>query len=127
MSCEVPSDTFVSAEYNLAWGEDLYARVEAVNIYGTSLFSASSLPAIIMRVPAPPTNLRERTAFRSFTTLSFDWDNGVSNYGSPIIDYTVSVAVGPDSTDFQVLSSIVLLKNFIHHSLTISETYKYRV
>jgi hypothetical protein len=42
MTCEVPSDTFVSAEYNLAWGDDLYARVEAVNIYGTSLVSASS-------------------------------------------------------------------------------------
>jgi hypothetical protein len=101
--------------------------VEAYNIYGTSPVSTASLPTIIMRDPAIPVNLRENLGFRSFTTLSFDWDDGHSNFGSPIIDYTVSVSIGDSSTDFNILSSIVLLKNYIAPGLTVGEIYNFKV
>jgi hypothetical protein len=42
-----------------------------------------------MRDPDAPVNLAENLPFRSYTTLSFTWEDGASDFGSPIIDYTV--------------------------------------
>jgi len=86
-SCAIPSTSFVSQLYGLQWGEKVYAKIIAYNIYGESVFSPLSNPTTLMYNPDPPVSLTENTSLRSFFDVTFVWQNGAENRGSPIIDY----------------------------------------
>jgi hypothetical protein len=66
-SCSIPANSFVSPVYNLIWGNNVYAKVQAINAYGTSVASALSAGTIIITYPDVPISLTENTALRSFT------------------------------------------------------------
>lgn len=123
----MPSNTFVSSLYGLAWGEEVYAKIVAYNIYGNSAESVLSNPTVLMADSDVPINLQENIALRSFTQVAFTWQDGLNNNGSPIVSYTVSVATGVGSTDFTVLQTGVPVKKYTATSLIIGETYNFRV
>lgn len=47
-----------------------------------------------MSQPDAPTTLTEIITLRSYNSVTFNWVNGQNTNGSPIIDYTISVAIG---------------------------------
>jgi hypothetical protein len=39
LTCTVPVITLTTTPYSIAWGESIYAKVAAINVYGTSILS----------------------------------------------------------------------------------------
>ena len=78
----------------------MYAIVSAVNIVGPSVFSEKTLDAeaaIILTNPDAPKNLVNVPSITSGTKVGLSWTIGDKNGGSPVIDYTVSKALGSGS------------------------------
>jgi hypothetical protein len=79
----------IEAPFSLVQGDQVYARVFAINSYGDSEASFDGAGAIIEVVPSAPVNLimLETT---TVSQIDFSWDLGASNGGTQIIDYTIS-------------------------------------
>lgn len=59
-------------------------------MYGNSAFSEPGSEAIILTKPDAPINIAEIVLSRSITSISFDWENGPSDGGAPVIDYRIN-------------------------------------
>lgn len=97
MSCAVPISTLKASPYGLDWGVGVYAIVSAINIVGPSVFSVPTVTAdagIILTNPDAPLNLLNVPSVTSATQVGLSWTIGVKDGGSPVIDYTVSKAIG---------------------------------
>ena len=92
LSCSIPTIVLNASPYNLPWGTDVYAKVLASNIYGSSPLSVSGHGGIMVRIPDSPINLSENTSLRNATTLAIIWNDGSNNGGLPIIDYRILIA-----------------------------------
>ena len=53
-SCVIPVATLRASPYNLEWGEAVYARVAALNAYGSSELSSEGNGAKIITAPSAP-------------------------------------------------------------------------
>ena len=53
-SCVIPVATLRASPYNLEWGEAVYARVAAINAYGSSELSSEGNGAKIITEPSAP-------------------------------------------------------------------------
>jgi hypothetical protein len=63
--CSVLISDLIVAPYHLAWGSSVYAKVEAINLIGTSVISTSGNGAIILTVPDAPVSLSNVAATTS--------------------------------------------------------------
>ena len=79
-----------AAPFNLPWGESVYAKVIATNIYGDSLISNEGNGAVIITYADAPTDLAEIVSLRTSTSISFSWVEGVADGGNTVTDYRVS-------------------------------------
>lgn len=61
-TCTIPQSTLTSAPYSLSLGDDVYARVVATNVIGSSTSSDTGSGANIITVPDAPVSLAENTA-----------------------------------------------------------------
>jgi hypothetical protein len=91
-SCDVPLSTLTSAPYNLLFGDSVYAKVVATNVKGSTVGSLEGNSAIIITKPDSPINLVEDLSQRTSSALGLVWEAGVSDGGSVIIDYRISIA-----------------------------------
>jgi hypothetical protein len=89
-SCSIPAGVFISSFYNLNWGSSIYVKVVAYNSYGNSPDSGVGNGAVLVTIPSAPVSLIENTALRATQTIALQWQNGATNGGTPIIDYTLS-------------------------------------
>lgn len=55
--CIVPLSTIIVAPYSLQLGDDILARVVAINAYGDSVVSAIGGGAVILLTPDAPVSL----------------------------------------------------------------------
>ena len=76
--------------YQLEWGDHVWAKVVAYNLYGYSLESAAGNGALILTNPDSPINLAENVAARTSTTITFSWEDGIANGGSDVLDYRIT-------------------------------------
>ena len=77
------------APYSLLLGNDILARVVAINAYGDSVVSAIGGGAVILLTPDAPVSLANIPSFTRDNQIGLAWDNGASNGGTVIIDYEV--------------------------------------
>ena len=110
LTCTIPVQNLRASPYSLAWGSSVYARVLAINDYGTSAPSASANGAVIITYPDAPTIPVETYSDRSATTLGISWTAGTANGGSPVINYEVSAAILPAA--YVILSSNNQVTNY---------------
>jgi hypothetical protein len=82
---------FHLAPFNLPWASQVFAKIVANNIYGSSDQSSPGSGTIIYAVPDVPTTLTDNTAARTSTTLGLTWVDGDDSGGLPVIDYRVYV------------------------------------
>ena len=87
--CSIQVSTLKAYPFNLAWGSSIYARISATNILGTSEFSTDGNGAIILTFPDEPLNLIINPEITWGTVIGLSWDEGLSNGGTPVIDYTL--------------------------------------
>ncbi len=96
LECTVPSVSFTQAPFSLPWGSLVYATVTAVNNIGSSLTSLEGSGAKILAIPQAPLNLQNRPAITSATQIGLIWDSipEIDCGGSPVIDYSIFMAIG---------------------------------
>jgi trimeric autotransporter adhesin len=75
--------------------------------------------------PDAPINLSETIAARSATSISFTWDEGAQNGGTPVLDYRVSS--DQSSGAYVILAMMVHEKSYTATGLTAGNTYKFKV
>jgi hypothetical protein len=92
-TCSVPITTLIASPFSLTWGSSVYTKVIALNAYGTSSTSLEGNGAVILMSPDTPLNLAEIVASKTSTSISLQWDQGVANGGSAVIDYRVNILV----------------------------------
>lgn len=71
--CTIPTTVLMAAPYSLIWGQNVYAKVTAFNLYGDSITSESGYEAIILRLPDKPVNLAETISARTENSIEFTW------------------------------------------------------
>lgn len=84
----VPASVVRNIPFNYKWGDLVFARVTASNIYGESDLSEPSKGTKILSVPAPPSIDRQIEITETSLTLGFV--DGVHTGGSAVKDYRVS-------------------------------------
>jgi len=57
VTCSIPLSVVTASPYNLLWGTDVWATVQARNVIGSSATSNEGNGSIILVVPDPPINL----------------------------------------------------------------------
>ena len=88
--CKVPLTALYAPPYNLVGKTSVYAKVYAINYYGSSVEPDPANGAIIVYVPDAPLNFKDNTAVTSAYVIGLMWNDGLLNGGTPVIDYTVS-------------------------------------
>lgn len=97
----MPVQNLRASPYLLPWGSSVYARVLAINDYGSSQFSAQNSEdkkAVIITYASKPLSLTETVADRTATAVGLTWLEGTDNGGSPVIDYEISSRLLPSGT-----------------------------
>jgi len=86
--CLIPVMYLKASPFFIQWAGSVYAKVQAKNVYGTSVFSESGNGARLQTNPMPPILVFEKTSARTATDLGISWTPGFDS-GTPIIDYEV--------------------------------------
>jgi hypothetical protein len=123
--CSIPIDSLRISPFNLNWGSNIYAKVIGYNVYGNSALSDAGSEAIILTKPNAPINVAEIVISRSITSISFDWDNGPSDGGAPVIDYRINFDQALDT--FVVRATGVTALSYTATGLTAGLTYKFTI
>jgi hypothetical protein len=118
--------TLTAAPFNIAWGGSIYAKVTAVNILGESISSLVGNGAIILTFPDEPINLANNLEVTWGTTIGLTWDEGSSNGGTSVIDYTV-FSLASDAADWIELETGVPATSTTLKDFNLGITYKFRV
>ena len=111
-----------AAPFNLPWGASVWAKVAANNIKGTSESSAGN-GAVIITKPDAPINLVEEVSLRTASKLGLQWNSGLEDGGTPIIDYRIWLEI--DGT-YQVIAATTN-NVFTIFSLTSGVTYNFKL
>lgn len=70
LQCTIISSHFVdSSIYQIAWGDEIYARIAASNSLGISEYSDTGSGAIILSAPDAPINLQNWVAVTSSVAI----------------------------------------------------------
>jgi hypothetical protein len=79
----------ISAPYNLEYGDNIYAKLLATNIFGDSPVSNSGGGATVVVVPDAPIDLIKDTTVSSKSIIKFSWTEAAFNGGMPVIDFQI--------------------------------------
>lgn len=71
----------------MPWGVEVYARVSASNVKGTSVYSNEGNGAVILTNPDAPLNLANDAQVSSGSTIGLNWNKGAEEGGTPVLDY----------------------------------------
>ena len=97
--------------FSLIKDESVFAEIISVNVYGSSVYSTAGNGAVIQLVPDAPLNLTNDPTTTSDTLIRFTWSQGLSNGGTPVIDYTVQYDQG--TNNFITLASDVSTQYYV--------------
>jgi hypothetical protein len=89
LTCTVPVSQLTGSPFNLIQGDYVDVKVIAANLYGDSEMSPVGGTAYITFIPDAPTNLMNDAVITDAGVIGLDWEEGVSNGGSIILDYTI--------------------------------------
>lgn len=124
--CSVPISTLIDSPYSLLWGDLVYARVTAVNVYGESSVSNEGTGATISTVPDAPLSLANTPAQTTGEQITFSWAQGIDNGGTPVIDFNIQYkAVGGGS--YSDLALAVAQQTYTAVGLTRGISYSFKV
>lgn len=73
-------------------------KIIATNIKGNSLISDASIGIKMLHVPSAPFNLKNIENLSIDTMISISWEDGISDGGSIVFEYMVSLSI--EGTDY---------------------------
>lgn len=100
-ACSVPIDTLRQAPFSLEWGDSVFAKVFAFNLYGDSPVSETANGAVILTIPDAPVALDEDYSLRTKSELGLVWTLGPHDGGASVQDFQLSYDQGID--DYVIL------------------------
>lgn len=115
-TCVIPVSVLRAAPYNLDWGTSVFAKVVAINFYGSSTESVEGNSGIIITTPDPPTTLAEVESQRTVSTIGISWVAPVFTGGAVIEDYRVTFVISGQSDP--VIVSGVTEREYLATGLT---------
>lgn len=92
-TCTLPVTALRSTPFLLEWGDSVFAKVIATNLYGDSVESVEGNGAYITINPDPPTSLVEDYSQRTKSTLGLVWTAPTFTGGDVILDYKINYRV----------------------------------
>jgi hypothetical protein len=72
--CTIPITLLREEPFSLAWGDSLYAKVTAVNLYGSSSESLVGNGAVLLTIPDAPLNLANEPRVTSAYQIGLNWN-----------------------------------------------------
>lgn len=71
--CTIPVTTLMNPPFEIPWGSSIWARVQAVNVIGSSSFSSAGNGAILLSVPGAPTDLENIPETTNGFQIGISW------------------------------------------------------
>lgn len=71
--CSIPSALLNASPFNIVWGNSVWAKLSAINVYGESSMSSVGNGGIIITKPDAPLNILEDIAERTLNSIGFYW------------------------------------------------------
>jgi hypothetical protein len=87
--CYIYLDTLIVEPYSLVLNEEIWAKIIATNFYGDSPFSEPGNDGLTKLIPDAPVNLVNDPIVTDAFSIKFDWVDGASDGGRPVIDYRI--------------------------------------
>lgn len=125
-SCSIPVFYLHKSYYQIQWGDSVYAKLTAFNIYGVSDLSDAGNGAVLMIAPEAPHSLSENFSVKSATSIGISWVKATEEGGSPVIDYTLMYHDQFTST-FTMLQQGITTPSYSANGLTTGITYYFKV
>lgn len=72
-SCTIPVLTLKTTPFEIPWGDHIWVKVIATNVYGDSLISEAGDGAQIITYPDAPVNLAEDFSQRTALSITLTW------------------------------------------------------
>ena len=91
LTCTIPATILREAPFNLLWGDNIIAKVVAINSYGNSDESQQGSGAVIITKPGAPTSLSEDSSLRTAASIKLNWIEPTIVGGTKILDYKVTL------------------------------------
>jgi hypothetical protein len=113
------------APWNYVWGQSIFAKIIASNIYGDSIVSELGNGARLITYPDAPISVQEDIPNRAPNSISLKWTEGINSGGSVINDYRVSMTQGSDP--YQVIETAALTTAYTATGLNAGEYYKFKI
>lgn len=127
LSCEINLSTLTAEPYNLVLGEEISAKVTAINYYGPSDQSVAGTGAVIQLVPDAPINLQNDPTVTDADYIRFTWTEGLSNGGTPVIDYDVYYDQGLGTDEYVIIAENIGAEFITDVDLTPDVIYTFKV
>jgi len=89
LRCVIPLTKMYGSPFNLILGDNVYAKIVAINSYGNSLPSAPGDGAAVVLPPDAPIGLANNPALTNANQVGITWQTGFSDGGVPILGYLV--------------------------------------
>lgn len=125
-TCTVPISQLIASPFSLVYGTSVFARITALNVYGSSVESTGGNGAIILTIPDAPVSLANNPDVTTGSQIKISWAQGSSNGGTAVIDFTISYKV-TDGGSYSVIASAVTSQFYIAVGLTQGISYTFKV
>lgn len=99
--------------------------MSAQNIYGSSSSQTATGTAVILTTPDAPLSLANNPAITNAARVGITWTAGLSNGGTPIIDYTVLWDQGTGNWVIRI--SGLTTTSYTISQLSMGTTYSFKV
>jgi hypothetical protein len=123
--CSVPISSLTSAPFNLEFGDSVYAKVRATNLVGNSAYSAVGNGGVLLTTPGAPLSLANNVAVSTKTQIGLTWYEGISNGGTPVLDYRIHYKA--DEGNYSVLVDSLTDTFYTAASLITGTLYTFKV
>jgi len=70
-------------------GDQVYAKITAINLYGSSLASVPGDGAAVVFLPESPINFANNPVITAATRIGLTWKEGIKDGGRPVLDFKI--------------------------------------
>jgi hypothetical protein len=100
------------APFNLIWGSIVYAKIQAINLVGSSAVSIAGNGAVILTNPDPPSLLANNAGITKATVIALTWVAPTFIGGSAVTNYEVSWDQGSGTNIYAVLAPSITTSSY---------------
>jgi hypothetical protein len=110
--CQVSLSNLIIAPYEHVLDESVWVKIIAENFYGDSLISDTGNGGLVKLVPDAPINLANDATVTIDTLIKFTWEEGASNGGDTVLDFSIYYDQGTGSGTYVLLDSNIVTAHY---------------